>query len=398
MRPPLQYCGLGQRPLFSVQEVSQNTARRQQQQWTPASNSTAPNPYYAGYYGFPPDLSPQIAQLQQSIQTLEERINAQTTKQSSTGKKSAKNKTESRIPCVSDTDTLYSDVSSGDEMSDSDVEKQSDNDMRQSFKDLKASSFNKNENSEQISCSSNLDKLQKLSKDFEAKDEFSDDVHSDLATTINSGMKSNHSQSACKELMDKYLVPRNCEFIRVPLINPELWNSDNLMEPYKGNDKMLFKNQRITTKAMLPVVQIMNKCLQDNTKTDIFDLACDAFQILVYGHRDMSQTRRQFLEPAVSKQYRKLCQSSVPVTEHLFGDDLHKQMRDLNEAQKLIQDLAGRKSRPKPSNYSGPQMKRPRFEKEPRRDFRQKAFLDRKARPSYKRTKNQGSGRKPHSQ
>ena len=358
-----------------------------------SANFTAPNPYYGGFYGFTADLLPQIAQLQQSIQSLEERL---TSRSSPRPKKSPKTRNEWSVTCVSDSETLYLDVSSSDEFSVSDNDQCSDHDMGQSFKDLKSASSLKATTSDPIPGTSkqNIGKLQKLSKEFEVKDDFSEKVISHLAETINAGMKSAHSQSACKDLMERYLVPRNCESVRVPLINPELWNSENLNEPDRSNDKMLFKNQKITTKAMLLIIQIMSKCLEDDSHCELFDLACDAFQLLAYGHRDMSHTRRQFLKQAVSKQYRKLCQPSVPVTEYLFGDDLQKQMRDLNEGHKFTQDLAGCKLKFRPNAYNSQQAKRSRFEKDHGSDFRQKSFLDKKVSPNYKRSKNPGSGRK----
>ena len=345
VRPPLRYCGPAQRAPFLIPEVSQNNVGQQQQlSWTPSASYTAPNPYYGGFYRFTADPLPQIAQLQQSIKSLEERL---TSRSNPRPNKLPKTRSEQSVTCVSDSETLYSDVSSGDDLSVSDNDQCSDHDIGQAFKDLKSTSSVKAITSDPVPGTSkqNIGKLQKLSKEFEAKDDFSEKVNSHLAETINAGIKSAHSQSACKDPMKRYLVPRNCEWVRVPLINPELWNSENFNEPYRSNDKMLFKNQKITTKAMLPIIQIMNKCLEDDSHSEIFDLACDAFHLLAYGHRDMSHTRRQFLKPAVSKQYRKLCQTSVPVTEHLFGDDLQKQMRELNEAHKFTQDLAGRKSK-----------------------------------------------------
>ena len=46
------------------------------------------------------------------------------------------------------------------------------------------------------------------------------------------------------------------------------------------------------------------------------------------------------LKRVVSKPYRKLCTPSTPVSENLFGDDLHKEMKDLNETKKFTHTLS----------------------------------------------------------
>ena len=113
----------------------------------------------------------------------------------------------------------------------------------------------------------------------------------------------------------------------MPLINSEIWSSDSLQESYKTNDKLFYKNQSLITKTMIPVIQIMKNCKEKKNEKETFDLSCDAFQLLAYAHRDESNIRRQMLKPAVHKCYRKLCNPSTPVTENLFGDDLHKKLQ-----------------------------------------------------------------------
>ena len=65
----------------------------------------------------------------------------------------------------------------------------------------------------------------------------------------------------------------------------------------------MYKNQKLITKAMVPIVQIMNSCLEKNDSVNnrLFDLASNAFSMMAYAHRDQSNIRRQLLKRAVSK-------------------------------------------------------------------------------------------------
>ena len=409
LRPPLYPFGQGasfpNRDGYVMNPMTtgtNETLTRAQQTWTPMSNFTAPNPYFSGFFGFPSPMQ-QINQLQQTVKSIEERLDLDSARNSQTMSHKrtsdvSNSRSHTKIHDISDSETVYSDVSSAEEnfSSGSDDEQQEDTVLKQSLRDLKAKSATEPKKKDiGMIPVSKMDKLQKLSQDFEAKDVYGEKVDDNLAKTVNAGFQAPFSQSTCKDLIDKYLTPSNCEWVRVPLINPEVWSSESLQEPYRANDKLLYKNQKLVTKALIPIIKIMNKGLDKNSDSENFDWACDAFQLLVYGHKNMSNIRRQFLKPTVSKQYRRLCNPSTPVTENLFGNDLQKQMKDMNEASKLTQDLAGKKTKRK-SSFSHSNTKRARYERDHKKEYHQKHFLDKRAHPSNNNNKKKthGLGRK----
>ena len=59
------------------------------------------------------------------------------------------------------------------------------------------------------------------------------------------------------------------------------------------------------------------------------------------------------LKLAVSKPYRKLRALSTPLSKFLFGDDLHKQIKDLNETKKFTHEISTNKYKGK-SSYNDP--------------------------------------------
>ena len=341
--------------------------------------------------------------LEQSVKRIEEKLSTQNTvgadlDQSKSSSVSGQNRTKISRKSHETSDNDYSDVSSEEQdcfSSDSEEEGEIKSTTTSSlFKDL-ANDVAKDSspNTEIETESTNLDKLDKLSQEFEAKDSYGPKVSEKLAKTVNLGLKSNFSASTCKELSGKYKTPENCEWVRVPLINSEIWSSDSLQESYKTNDKLFYKNQSLITKAMIPVIQIMNTCIEKKNEKETFDLACDAFQLLAYAHRD--GFRRQMLKPAVHKCYRKLCNPSTPVTENLFEDDLHKQIKDINETRKFTNEFSVNKQKRKSSYTYQQSSKRARYGDKDYKSFsRQKSFLDKRARSYQKKTKSQGQGRK----
>ncbi len=198
-----------------------------------------------------------------------------------------------------------------------------------------------------VSANTGSDKLNRLnlmSQEFDEKEIAGPAVNVKLAATIKRAMQVASSPKNIKELSAKYVKPENCESVRAPLVNMELWK--NLTENYQQNDKLLAANHRSVSKAMLPIIQIMNSCLEEDKDGNdkVFDMACDAFQLLSHSHRDMTAIRRQMLKPAVARQYQKLCTAKTPISEFLFGDDLQQQMKNLSETNKLASEISEKKT------------------------------------------------------
>ena len=86
---------------------------------------------------------------------------------------------------------------------------------------------------------------------------------------------------------------------------------------------------------------------------------------------------------------------AVHKSENLFGDDLHKQIKDINETRKFTNDFSVNKQKRKSSYAYQQSSNRARYgDKDYKSYSRQKSFLDKRARPYQKKPKSQGQGRK----
>lgn len=54
--------------------------------------------------------------------------------------------------------------------------------------------------------------------------------------------------------------------------------------------------------------------------------------------------RREFLKPELSKNFRYLCSSSLPLPKYLFGDDLSKQVEEIAKANKITSKVVTKKT------------------------------------------------------
>ena len=65
----------------------------------------------------------------------------------------------------------------------------------------------------------------------------------------------------------------------------------------------------------------------------------DAVTLTGLAQQDLYLKRRELVKPDMNPEYRQLCSSHVAVTTLLFGDDLPKSIKDLNETNQVAGKL-----------------------------------------------------------
>ncbi|XP_053392796.1 uncharacterized protein LOC128555199 [Mercenaria mercenaria] len=188
-------------------------------------------------------------------------------------------------------------------------------------------------------CSSeSLRLLAEMSRDFKKPEETGPKVDRVLADTVNFGISQPVDRKIATKLCDNQKRPSNCEFLRVPKVNKELWVSSSLSKNIKERDRKMQTIQQYMTAGLIPLVNLMDKLLERND-SDSLELARDSFQLMAYAHRDMTNLRRQQIKPGINEKYHQLCNDSKEVTENLLGDGLDKQLKSLDDMRKLGRDM-----------------------------------------------------------
>ena len=218
------------------------------------------------------------------------------------------------------------------------------------------------------------EKLKNKGKSFVKETVFGPPVENDLAETVNQGLQAqiDHRGDEIQKLLKQYERPENCSFLDVPKVEKSLWISNKTDKSVKDSDKLFQRTQMYLTKGMIPLVQVMDKSIKAETmdKEEVFDLAMDAFSLLAHAHKDMSNQRKRLITPAINTQYRVLCNESSPITAtQLFGDDINKQIKDIDDSRKLGNSLIHTKTNFKGKAFK--QFKEHRKETKPYGRFQQ---------------------------
>ena len=137
--------------------------------------------------------------------------------------------------------------------------------------------------------------------------------------------------------MEKYERPENCKDLKAVKVNKEIWIQLNLK--HRKMQLQLANMQQLTRKIIFPNFQTTNWFLSQTSSTDSKQLLTelvDAIAMLGYVNTQVSLFLKEQIWPALKPVYKAICSAEKLVdSQHLFADDLAKQLNDACEAGKI---------------------------------------------------------------
>ena len=125
----------------------------------------------------------------------------------------------------------------------------------------------------------------------------------------------------------KYPSPDNCPTLDVPKVNGTIW--ENLKGYTRTKDLKLQRVQKALAKGLTAFARSVDGQDLTDTQQDTLALLCNA-------QFELNCLRRDCIRPDINTKYTHLCKASNVLTpsKQLFGDDLSKQVKDLQEEHK----------------------------------------------------------------
>ena len=101
--------------------------------------------------------------------------------------------------------------------------------------------------------------------------------------------------------------------------------------------------QQLTRKMAFASLQTTNWLLSQPPGTDTkqpLTESVDAIAMLGHLNTQLSKFHREQIRSAVKPEYKAICSAEIPAdSQHLFGDDLAKQLTDASEASKISRNV-----------------------------------------------------------
>ena len=178
-----------------------------------------------------------------------------------------------------------------------------------------------------------------------------------VAKRVNSACTKRPAKEQFSSIQKKYLRPENCDFLKAPRVNPELW--DDLHDKTKSRECFFQSFQKNLIKGVTAVVQLASKVVDAKKRkedsislNDVYDLTVDALTLLGNSVYEFSMKRREILKSEVAPAYKSLCHESQPITTMLFGDELPQSIRNISQVKRMAAKIIGHEGRKASSSSS----------------------------------------------
>ncbi|XP_074608408.1 uncharacterized protein LOC141861082 [Acropora palmata] len=159
------------------------------------------------------------------------------------------------------------------------------------------------------------------------------DVNKNLANIINKRYTGKLTENKLKEKLELYARPGNCEKLKAPEFNHEIWGK--LKTPQKTRDLRMANVRKTVIKATVAVAEVTNELLQKKSSADIIRKLTDSIALMGHATYELSLRRRDLMRPSINKELRSLCNQQIPVTDQLFVNDVQNSLKTIKECNKI---------------------------------------------------------------
>lgn len=219
----------------------------------------------------------------------------------------------------------------------------------------------KRKNSESEGCSLNNEtttpsRFTSLSKKFKSTDICSEDIDSVLADDVSDLFMKGMDEDLYEKTVKDENCPRpgNCEGLTVAKMNKLVW--DVMTQQSRSLDRKMQMIATSIVKAGVFLAETMDKAAKIEIKLtkigkegelnmpEIIEGCHSAIALMGHANYQVNMTRRDLLRPELKREYSHLCTHSLPVTKELFGDDVSKTAREIEDFAKIGSKLSGQPS------------------------------------------------------
>ena len=184
-------------------------------------------------------------------------------------------------------------------------------------------------------------KFKNLTEQYELKEKTVESVNSDLSDTVNKIFWEGLPDEKYQDMIKNLHRPDNCKALVKIKVNSLVWN---VLRPQTRSQDVQMQNvQEALVKGSVLITKLADKLgsLQDVDQETI-SLATDALAILGHSNKLLNQKRRDMIKPDICESYKHLCSPTTLLTSQLFGDDCSKNVKDIQDVNKVGNTLTGR--------------------------------------------------------
>ncbi len=164
-------------------------------------------------------------------------------------------------------------------------------------------------------------------------------IPSDTADALSTLLVQDMDSDRKEPVFKNHVTPVNCENLMVTKVNLPIW--ENLSPMTRSRDVKIQNAMKPLIKGLTAVAK---STPEPSTEQE------EGMALLANAVYELRMLRRELIKPELNKKFKQLCKPEVKPTKWLFGDDLAKKVKDLDEQHKAAGGLVAYKGRPNKFN------------------------------------------------
>ena len=174
-----------------------------------------------------------------------------------------------------------------------------------------------------------------------------------MAMFVNSAFREGISDEKQTELVKDIHCPSNCNALVKTTVNQPIWR---FLKPQTQTDDVKMQGiQNNVLKAAINFTKILNEC-GETMGQNMVELGTNALALLGQSNKQINNKRKEFHKSDKSDldiKYHYLSSSILPYTDKLYGDDVNKNIKDIQDMKSLSKNI-GRGSGAALRGHRGP--------------------------------------------
>ena len=192
-----------------------------------------------------------------------------------------------------------------------------------------------------------------ISEKFNPKESVDLEVNEDLASFVNSTFRDGISDDRQNDLIKDTHRPNNCDALVKTKVNQSIWR---LLKPQTQTDDVKMQSiQNNIIKASINITKLLDQA-GESLGTSNVELGTNALGLLGQANKLINNKRKECHKNDLDNKYHYLTSHNFPYTDMLYGDDVNKNVREIQDMNRLSRSISRGAS-----NYRGmaPRGRRP---------------------------------------
>ncbi|XP_061180713.1 uncharacterized protein LOC133189342 [Saccostrea echinata] len=192
---------------------------------------------------------------------------------------------------------------------------------------------------------SETSRFKQLGVKYKVKEDCDENVDEELASMINELFREGLNDDYFNELLKSIKRPENCTALIKTRVNQALWS---ILNPETRSCEAKFQIiQSAVIKASVSLTKLANKLNEMDSEVieglqSLITLSTDALALLGHTNKLINVKRKDFHRPDLGREYYHLSSPSLPFSKFLYGDDVAKSVKEIQDVNRISSKVHGK--------------------------------------------------------